>query len=158
MRPRPRRVSKPEFLGRLLMNVSKSVSLDIRLTADDSLNRTVDRDRDMGGDADGYRGGWGAGPTSPAPGETPKPEGNRRSKQLKWLRSRRGRTFRHSSEARGPISIICTLLCKLKVSLAFTRKKTGFRSLKFFLFNWQLKFYLIDNWRGTLIYYLTIWI
>lgn len=98
------------------MNVSKSVSLDIRLTADDSLNRTVDRDRDMGGDADV------AGPTSPAPGETPKPEGNRRSKQLKWLRSRRGRTFRHSSEARGPISIISPLLCKLKVSLAFTRK------------------------------------
>jgi len=64
MRPRPRRESQPEFLGGLLMNVSRIVSLDVRLTAAGSLNRTGDRDGDMGGegigDWDGRRmgGAW----------------------------------------------------------------------------------------------------
>jgi len=38
------------------MNVSRIVSLDVRLTAAGSLNRTGDRDGDMGGEGDG---GWG---------------------------------------------------------------------------------------------------
>jgi len=57
MRPRPRRESQPEFLGGLLMNVSRIVSLDVRLTAAGSLNRTGDRDGDMGGEGDAGRGG-----------------------------------------------------------------------------------------------------
>jgi len=39
------------------MNVSRIVSLDVRLTAAGSLNRTGDRDGDMGGEGDAGRGG-----------------------------------------------------------------------------------------------------